>query len=264
MATSGSIPTALVATLRPEQLVVQSYTGKTFPARAAFVVDADSEKMVASAKIWASRSRWNVTAPDPDVVELPNDPFTQLWIIRVEHRGEGGIAYKVVTEQGWLVDLREDEFMEAVFEDRVRAGVITGEYVWSKAGSQMRLIRVGSKKYKERLEAGKRSSKGKTAARLLVPDHVYQNKAGDLFVYRGRVTRTDEHRNKGKRMFAWEEAHRNSAGGIALHHEGKLLITQSTSVVEDLGPSTISRPKKWLYAADGHYEAITVRHLKWL
>lgn len=269
MAVVGSVPEQVVVVLQPEKEVTRAYTGEKFKVRPAFIVDANSEKMIASAKRWGSGgSYWNDTRlPPPDVLEnVDNTPITSLCIIGVEHRGEGGIAYKIITPEGYYVDLREDEFMEAVFEDRIRGGVITGKYVWSRAGSQMRLVRVWSTKYLERLAAGKRVSKGRIPVRQLVVGHAYRGKTEISYaqVYLGRVKRSDDPKYKGKRFFAWRSLHltgKSLTAGYQIYNY--VTITQSSSMIEDLGPVDVGRGGVENYA-DGYGTGIRKSHVQWI
>jgi hypothetical protein len=92
--------------------------------------------------------------PAVEEVEIDNTPINRLTVVNVDHRGEGGVAFRVITEQGWFVDLREPEFMEAVLTGTLRDGVIEAPFVWSRGVSQMRLVRVGSKIHTDRLAFG--------------------------------------------------------------------------------------------------------------
>lgn len=155
-----SIPTKLFAIVRPAITKASPHRGRLYTASPAYVVPADSVKMVASAREWGTGDRYirsvGISTGTPEEVSLDNDPLTRLQLVDWEYRGEGGRAYKVLTDQGWLVDFREDEFHEAVFNGRIDgAGLIFGNYVWSQASGQMRLVLVGSDLYNQRLTKNK-------------------------------------------------------------------------------------------------------------
>lgn len=149
-----AIPDKLVAVLKGEQKFPQDYTGQVFRVRPAFVVDANTN-LVETARKWGrGETRYHNENLTFEEVVLDNTPLTRLTVLSLEKRREGGVAIKVMTEQGWLVDLREEEFFEAVITGAVEDSVIIGEYVWSRGITQMRLVRVGSHLYNERIKFG--------------------------------------------------------------------------------------------------------------
>jgi hypothetical protein len=152
MGAQYAIPDVLVAVLKPEISYKQSYTDKPFRVRPAFVVDSLATGLVGRARTWGE----DRLKPGEAIEEttLDNTPITGLVVLHIEHRREGGVALKVRTPQGWLVDLREEEFMEAALTGTLQNGVLTDQYVWSRGVNQMRLVRVGSHMHKERLTYG--------------------------------------------------------------------------------------------------------------
>lgn len=227
------IPEKVIAVCRPTQVYTRAFTDEKIEVRATWVVDAESDKMLVRAKDWAKfdpNSRRKVSDHNPDCYPQANDAMDELRLVGIDHRQEGGVAYKVVTPQGYLVDLREDEFLEAVFEGRLMPdGTIVGEYIWSRGGSQMRIVRVGSTLYEERLEAGGRAGFTKIPPKDLVVGHMYRGKDPNTYhnaVFIGRV------RYQGKLMFAWRSYYPNNPEKVTPYCE----ITQGHSYVEDLGP----------------------------
>jgi hypothetical protein len=226
------IPEKVIAVCRPSEVYTRTYTGEKIRVRPTFVVDAESDKMLSTAQSWARGGQYGKRHDPKDIDCLPhaNDVMREIRLVGVDHRREGGLAYKVVTPQGYLVDLREDEFLEALFSGRMTPdGTIVGEYVWSRGGSQMRIVRVGSKLYQERKEAGRRSSRTKIPAKGLKVGHRYRGKDPNAYhdtVFIGRV------RYQGKLMFAWRSYYgKGRHGGLQSHVE----VTQGHSYVEDLG-----------------------------
>jgi len=224
------IPEKVIAVCRPIKVYKRAYTGEKIEVRPTFVVDAESDKMLVTALDWA---RNGIYGKRLDAAAYPqdNEVMTELRLVGVDHRMEGGLAYKVVTPQGYLVDFREDEFLEALFNGRIMPdGTIVGEYVWSRGGSQMRIVRVGSSLYKERLESGRVGNLTKIPAKGLKVGHHYRGKNPNAYhttCFLGRV------RYQGKLMFAWRSYHgKGRHGGLSAYVE----VTQGHSYVEDLGP----------------------------
>lgn len=149
MGAQYAIPDVLVAVVTNEITYKQSYTDKPFRVRPAFVVDSLAKGLVERAQKWGAERTLNV-----EEIVLDNTPITGLTVLHIEHRREGGVALKVRTPQGWMVDLREEEFMEAALTGTLQNSVLTDHYVWSRGVNQMRLVRVGSHMHKERLAYG--------------------------------------------------------------------------------------------------------------
>ncbi len=163
--TRYAIPDKLVAYMREPEEVFQAFTKKVFPlTRATFVVDGNYPSLEKAALKWVNQPigyrdppgscLWSYRAPVSEILELKNDPVTDLTVLSITHRREGGVAIKVITPQGWLVDFREEEFMEAAITGALHSGIFHGEYVWSRGGNQMRLVRVGSPTWEERSKFG--------------------------------------------------------------------------------------------------------------
>jgi hypothetical protein len=205
------IPTKLKVVLKPEKTITRTVLGREEKAtvRPAFVVPADSAEMLDLAFAWAhgysktgyknAKDRGWVRGEDPEVIEIANDTFTDLQLWQIWHRGHGGVAYEVITSQGWFVDLREEEFLDAVLHFGMgKGGQIKGMFQWVRSGtSQMRIAYVGSKLYCEceeddKMRANKPISKGD-----LEVGGVYKGNFTNEQVYLGRV------RYKGKVLQAW-------------------------------------------------------------
>jgi hypothetical protein len=135
-----TIPKKIFIALRGYTNFQQDYTGAIFQVRPAFIVSARSEKLTQSATKWASHLRNSA----PTYLELDNDPISSLHLLGTEIR-QDNLTAKIVTLQGWLVDLRSDEFLESVFTGKLNNQIISDDFVWSQCGSQMRLIRVNGK-----------------------------------------------------------------------------------------------------------------------
>ena len=154
--TQYAVPEKLIAVLLPEFTRPQDYSERKFRARPAFVVDALYPRLLIDARKWGESMLQHPPFKNAVIeeVELDNTPISQITVVGVEHRREGGVAFKVITEQGWLVDFREEEFMEAALTGTLVSGAITGQFVWTRGIGQMRLVRVGDTTYNQRKPFG--------------------------------------------------------------------------------------------------------------
>lgn len=259
------IPTEVIIVSRPESSITQAHTGRAVKVRPAFAVPSTSAKMLLTARRWAA-SRVP-TGMVIDEVTRDNTPMRNLQVIGVENRAEGGMAFKVLTDQGHYVDLREDEFMEALFKGRIgKDGFIQGEYVWSVGGNQMRIVRVGSAIYNERLKAGatavvngRNRVKNLRAAELVVGNE-YDTALNGKVVYGGRVRRLSDR----KLLFAWF-LHIPSQNTFGRSTGTKTMIVSSASfALKNLGPSrTFFSHIPLTFIKDGFGQKISRDNLVW-
>lgn len=228
------IPDHVTVVCRPDISFQQGFTGRTIVTRPAFAAPSSSKKMIATARRWANRPGIGAVSE----FTVSNAPMRNLQVVGAEHRSEGGMAFKVLTDHNFYVDLREPEFMEALLTGKIgKDGFIQGEYVWSVGGNQMRIVRVGSAIYNERLKLGA-TVVANGRARLkairpadLVVGNLYNTSLNGPVTYAGRVRRTSDR----KLMFAWYEyiAPQNTLGRGA---GTKSMIISSTSfALNDLG-----------------------------
>lgn len=217
MRKQGRIPETIKAYLRPAYDMLgagHAHNAWSFPpdtretahfskctVNPAFVVPADSDAFQESAKRWAGYDNQYIQAGQKptnkyEVVELPNEPFTNLRWVGIDSRMEGGVAYKVVTPQGWLVDLREDVMLECLFEGAIQpmAGLkpgagtyLTAQFVWVVMGSQSRIVRVGSKLHQELVESTKIRAMTAVPAGDLKAGGVYEDKRGEKHIIIAKV-----------------------------------------------------------------------------
>lgn len=238
----GRVPERVTAYLRPEQEILGVGRPKTiysFPihqretagfakikASPAFVVPADSEAFNKSGLKWAMEGR---TKPSQGVnrIEVENKPFTNLRWVGIDSRMEGGVAYKVVTEQGWIVDLREDVVLECLFEGLIQdlnnppqgAGTyFTGEFVWVVMGSQSRIVRVGSDTHLEILEAQKLKETESIPEKDLTVGKVYKDRKGREIALLGRGDK------KGSKFLTMEYYQYGHGGTIQQQLDGGIGI----------------------------------------
>lgn len=200
----SKVPTSLRVVLRNKIGYRSDYTNRTHKCRPAFVTDADSKKSLETAKTWAKGTRY--TGPgatgkaDPEVVEAKNTPSEGYRVIDLEERGEGGRAFKVITPEGWLVDMREDTFMPAILKRGLAPdGTIPGTFLWVRLGTQIRLVEKDSPLHKRVLkEQAKQDAKdSKVKLKELVIGGVYGGEVAGVNVYVGRL------RHQGKLKYGW-------------------------------------------------------------
>ena len=182
--------------------------GLKLRVRDAFPYNPESKTAPETAKRWATGYGYGSDKDHvPEVVVRDNDPF-QITITDLEHRGEGGRAYKVVDSAGRRFDLREDQLIEVIKNVGIQpGGVIPGSFVWGMWGSQMHLVLVDGALHKTMAEgarARKESDRAKRAGEqptvgTLVPGHVYRKKDDSIHVFLGKVKREDS----GKILYAF-------------------------------------------------------------
>lgn len=163
----------------------------------AFVSDADNQKTINTGMNWASSmcSKWNPTTRQVEVtgtvqkIKKENQPISGIKVIGLEHRGEGGRAYKVVTPDGFYFDLREDVLLDTMLTRGIQpGGVLSGEYQWARVGTEMKLVRVGSQLYTALLEAGERSILASIPKAKFEVGRIYESKQGERGVFLGYIT----------------------------------------------------------------------------
>ena len=106
-----------------------------------------------SAILWAAKNydrHWNGVSRKYEarnikygelIPNVPNTPM-KLRIVKFESRGNGGLAYKVVSEEGYYFDMRQPEFLNAAMNGEIKeGGYLDGEYMLEIKGSQVRTIK---------------------------------------------------------------------------------------------------------------------------
>lgn len=200
----------------PENITIAS-NGKTKPYRncedlgneeeeffviPAYAVDSSSEKMVESAKKWATnRSYYNnetrtyTRYNELKIEEIKNTPISGLKILGLEQ------AYKVVTAEGYYFDLREEVLLDTILNEGIsKGGVLAGSFVWGKIGSQMKLVRVGSKLHKALDESTARHALKRIGEKELKVGGLYESKTGNKAIFLGWVSTIEiqsQYENRG-------------------------------------------------------------------
>jgi hypothetical protein len=137
-------------------------------------------KSLDSAKSWAGDGHRHIL--------LDNTPLKNVRVIGLDIRGNGGRAYKVLIDDKYYVDLREDVILETILTVGIQAeGKLNGEYVWGKNGAQLKLIRVDSELHQQYIKG---TTDRKTYSEIkgadIVPGGCYLMKSGTKKIYLGR------------------------------------------------------------------------------
>lgn len=182
---SGNIPEKItILTRKPEKVEGQ----EVIPA---FISDAKNEATLETGRTWARRYRYVTSKDDitgPEFVGRENKGVGGYRILDLEVRSEGGRAYKVVSPEGFYVDLREDVLLDTIQEVGISpGGILNGTYLFATVGSQMKLIREGSSLHSELIEATTRRNTKKISGKELEIGGVYATVGGAMFVFGGFV-----------------------------------------------------------------------------
>jgi len=200
----------------PNKVVVFCGRTQTTPAYGTFtpafplsdrVAGNPKSKTLLKARSWSSGIHWYPSGNQRKLaqvqgVEVENTPKKGYRIVDAEQRGEGGRAWKVVSPEGYLVDLREDVFLPILLAKGLpKSGIIPASFQWCQNGSQLRLEQVGSKAHAlytpadevTKVKAKERAAKPKVVTirvKDLVVGGVYQFKvfgSNEQRIYLGRA-----------------------------------------------------------------------------
>jgi hypothetical protein len=165
----------------PEKINIWSKDGSIF------VTDSTNTTTNETAKRWSNLK-------NPTEASVPNSPLKNVVIYNLEHRSEGGRAYKVTIDNKYQFDLREDILMDVIKNVGIQAGgKLNGEYIFATVSSQMKLIRVGSDIHTGILDYV--NTKTSPALKELVPGTIYnspkQSLWGVLYLGKMEVTFSD-------------------------------------------------------------------------
>ena len=169
----------------------------------AFCCDSTNPKTNETAKKWAKQSKvwdyetssWTKTDHKEHIITRKNTPIDgkQIRIIGIDMRGNGGRAYKVLIDDTYYFDMREDVILDTIFKYGInKNGILNGKFLWGMNGSQMKLILEGSDLHKELIEANERKKKQKSLKKIknadLVVGGIYTTATEQFFcVYIGKA-----------------------------------------------------------------------------
>lgn len=121
----------------------------------------------------------------------------------IEERAQGGRAVKVFDKNGFYFDVREDQLAECIIKKGIsKGGVLGGEWVIAKSGSQTKIILVDGEEYKKAIEYTKKRNESKTGKKIsaskAIPGNIYQTLkktyyyAGERYQIEQRQTRVGD------------------------------------------------------------------------
>lgn len=202
----GSIPEKLKLFVTPSRDVSFRWTDVEFEDTSAsvaivsptFVTDLENLKTQKTAKAWASRKHYAYDSDKGRHVELKetyyvqecdNSPRSDVRIIDLDIRGNGGRAYRAVVDGKYLVDMREDVILDTMINLGIgKNATLPGEYVFASVNSEMKLIRVGSLLHSKMVESTEFNKKKKID--VLVPGGIYRSKTKTI-LYLGQFWTRD-------------------------------------------------------------------------
>lgn len=161
----------------------------------AYPANNDDKKSIGTAVNWAKNDIAYVsgksdasTEPTKEVVD--NNVITNVRLLKLEQRGNGGRGYKALVNN-YYVDVREDVVLDTMLQEGIEAGgILKGEFIWAKCGTQMKLVRRGSELYKLIAEFELKKDKPIIPKKKLEVGGVYRTKKKDIFIYLGNVNTT--------------------------------------------------------------------------
>lgn len=149
----------------------------------SFIGDNASASQIKTGEKWAAKLGQYVYK---DIRE--NEPFSEITIVNLEIRNNGGRAYKAIDADGYYFDIREDVIFDAMINKGIKkGGILSGDYLWGQIGSQMKLVRNNSELHKALIRGTKRKALSYLPNKELEAGGVYQDKAGKNYVYMGEV-----------------------------------------------------------------------------
>lgn len=151
-----------------------------------FPVETGNKKSLETAVKWATSYNQNKYSTE----NIDNSSIKNVKVISLEHRGQGGRAYKIQIDK-FLFDLREDVLVDIMLEVGIQpGGILNGEYTWAKIGSQTKLIRIGSDLHKMILNYKDVKETKPISKNNLEIGGVYQDRQKYDYVFLGHINTT--------------------------------------------------------------------------
>ena len=122
------------------------------------------------------------------ILELPNDPITDLKIINVSTAGshERDRIYSAIIDNKYLVKITEKTFLDSIFHSGIDEKFkLKSQFVWAKFSGNPILVRVDSKDYKSCTQILEKQSLY-ISSKNLVPGTIYTNISDCDYLYLGK------------------------------------------------------------------------------
>lgn len=102
------------------------------------------KKTCENAKRWSMANGFVNSSIKGDIIEDYKNKLTALRLVGFQQRREGGLAFKVITDDNFLIDMRKEEFLRAVFSGRIQdGGYIDGLYkIVNYSGANVKPIEI--------------------------------------------------------------------------------------------------------------------------
>jgi hypothetical protein len=163
----------------------------------AFCAEADNTKSIKTGKQWAKGRLWHAKDTYDTLVEERDNKPIRVEIVSKEHRSQGGVVWKVVSDGFWF-DLRNDVLLDVMLNSKIENGKIKDKFIWAKLGSQMRLVRIGSELHQALIDSTN-LGEAKVLTEYVV-GQLYESKT-QKYIYMGR--HTSKVNNKKKSGHLW-------------------------------------------------------------
>lgn len=235
---TGNIPEKLIYICQPEQSVKREYDdldsddAEILNVIPTFISDATNIKTLESGRSWANVNGYYDhinrkyvqydQSIKPIEYEFDNEPIDNIKIVNLEHRSQGGRAYKVIIHDKFYVDLREDILLEVMLNKSITEGIVYGQFIWARVGAEMKLIRMGSELHNIMLESTALGKMKKISPKDYVVGGIYESKTKRM-VYLGTV----------KRSLIYIDYNR-SHSFFGSHHKYKLKFELQDPIVDQL------------------------------
>lgn len=136
----------------------------------------------------------------PNSVEDDNKPIKNVKIFSISRKYSSGFQYKILIKD-YLLDVKEDVLLDALIKEGATNGILNGEYIWAKIGTNTKLVRIGSELYNMILLFQSKKNLKPIPKKELQVGGVYQNIKGEMSVYLGSVNTTRLYSNNKKFKF---------------------------------------------------------------
>lgn len=203
---SGYIPSDIIYTFGISKKVARRWELASQPdnelefhsVTPALVADVDNAQKIKNNKrdaesacfIFDPVTQSAVRTANVQQVEAENLPMSGLRVVTVEST-DGTMGYKVMTPNGYLVDVCNDVLLEAMTKVGIEpGGTLAGEYLWGIVESTIKLVRIDSELFEALLDAGDRHVMSTIPKNSLVPGMIYETKTGERGLFLGWVNST--------------------------------------------------------------------------